>query len=209
MQGAFLMGTVAGAVCEPLSWLALNGAVPALTAHEVFVHPRVVQWKEDGDAGEELAFDLSLRGVTGTVVPYGPQLAALFAPVVEAIFAQTGLARPALWRLVGDTLAYTLLAQARRVGDAERGIEMARAILRDRGTKLFSKQTDFEMIRLEDDPAVGDWLRLRGGCCRVYTAKEDATAYCTTCVHRDAESRRSRFRAHLRSRAATTTGQGP
>ena len=77
-------------------------------------------------------------------------------------------------------------------------MEQARALLRQRGSKLFNKQTDFEWISLPEAPQIGDWMRVRGGCCRYYTAPAADAAYCTTCVLRDGDSRRERYRDYLR-----------
>ncbi|SDE82370.1 hypothetical protein SAMN04488567_2688 [Limimaricola pyoseonensis] len=207
LASAYLLGKLSWAVCEPLCGLALRGAwLVEAAPGAVRVAPRVVQREKDGVAGVSGTFDLCLDPLALRLAPYGPErpaefakaLETLFTDPVERLFRLSGLSRAALWRMVGDSLAATFLAQARAMGDAEAGIAQARAILRDRGSKLFSKQTDFEWIALPEAPEIGDWLRLRGGCCRHYTLPDEAAQYCTSCVLRDAASRRDRFRAHLR-----------
>ena len=110
--------------------------------------------------------------------------------------AVSGLSRKALWLLVGDSLAYSLLHHARALGDPGRGIGAALAILRVPGTPLTTRKTRFDWVALPDAPQVGDWLRVRGGCCRAYTRPK--SAYCTTCVLRDDASRTERYRDYLR-----------
>lgn len=204
LAAAYLVNSLSWAVPEPLAWLALDGpALPAIPPEAAAVTARREPWEEDGESGVAVAYDLVLD--PGRFGPASPEarpaalaatLAGLFAPLIAAVSRRSGLSRGALWRLVGDGLSATLLAQGKAAGREARAMELARAVLGHRGTPLFCRQTGFVRVELPERPQIAEWFRARGGCCRFYTA--DGGEYCTTCVLRDAESRDARFRDHLR-----------
>ncbi|ROU02452.1 (2Fe-2S)-binding protein [Histidinibacterium lentulum] len=204
LAAAYLMNSLSWAVPEPLAWVALDGvALPDIPPEAVAVTARREQWEEDGESGVAVAYDLVLdpaliRPAPGmeTADALGALVAGLFAPLVAAVSRRSGLSRGALWRLVGDGLSATLLALGKEAGCEDRAMDMARAVLADRRTPLFSRQTGFVRIDLPERPEIAEWFRARGGCCRYYTA--EGSEYCTTCVLRDKKSRDARLREHLR-----------
>ncbi len=205
LAAAYLIGTVSYSICEPLAGLALHGLwLAAAKPDAISLSERFVHWEEDGEKGVSLAFDLNINesAVAFVDVPATHGLAMtleqLHAPLIETLHRISGLSWSALWRLVSDSLASAFLEHGRAIGRAEPAIDHARITLRDRGSKLFNKQTDFEWVTLPEAPKIGDWMRIRGGGCRYYTSSGEDAAYCTTCVLRPADSRRERYRDYLR-----------
>ncbi|MCF2872031.1 hypothetical protein L0664_13230 [Octadecabacter sp. G9-8] len=205
LAAAYLIATVSWNVCEPLAGLALRGLwIVAAKQDAIALSERFVHWEQDREKGVSLTFDLTINetAVAFADVPapreFAKVLEQLHAPLIETLHRVCGLSRSALWRLVSDSLASAFLEQGRAIDQAEIAIGRARRILRDRGSKLFNKQTNFEWISLPEAPDIGDWMRLRGGCCRYYTSGRSDAEYCTTCVLRSADSRRDRYRDHLR-----------
>ena len=151
-----------------------------------------------------LAFDLNINesAIVFADLPatqgFAATLEQLHQPLIQTLHRISGLSQAALWRLVSDSMASAFLEQGTAAGQAELAIDHARMILRDRRSKLCNKQTGFEWITLPEAPDIGDWMRVRGGCCRYYTAPADDVDYCTTCVLRSAGSRRERYRDYLR-----------
>lgn len=205
LAAAYLMGIVSWAVCEGLCGLALRGQwLAAARPDAIRLHQRFAKWEEDGEKGVCLAFDIDIDTDGVAFVDFEAHaglaisLEHILTPLVDALYRASGLGRAALWRLVSDSLAAAFKEHGKALQDVEGAIAHARQILRDRGSKLWNKQTDFEWIALPERPEVGDWMRVRGGCCRYYTARQEDAEYCTTCVLRSAESRRDRYRAYLR-----------
>ncbi|MCK0096688.1 hypothetical protein MWU60_13990 [Yoonia sp. F2084L] len=205
LAAAYLIGTVSWSICEPLAGLALRGLwLAAAKPDAISLSERFVHWEDDGEKGVSLAFDLTINEAAMAFVDvpathgFAATLEQLHEPLIETLRRVSGLSRSALWRLVSDSLAYAFLEQGRAMGQAEPAIDHGRTVLRDRGSKLFNKQTDFEWIDLPESPNIGDWMRIRGGCCRYYTSPRKDAAYCTTCVLRPADSRRERYRDYLR-----------
>ncbi len=205
LAAAYLIGTVSWSVCEPLAGLAVRGHwLAAAKPDAISLSERFVRWEEDGKRGVSLAFDLNINseGVTFIEMPTAPSFTAtleqLHKPLIQALRRLSGLSQAALWRLVSDSLAAAFLEQGRAVDATGLAIDHARMILRDQASKLFNKQADFEWVDLPEAPKIGDWMRVRGGCCRYYTSPAEDVGYCTTCVLRPADSRRRRYRDYLR-----------
>lgn len=205
LAAAYLMGIASWSICEGLVGLAMRGLwLAAARPDAVRLTQRFVHWEEDGDKGVSLAFDLEIDSEHTAFVDivacagFATTLEEVHAPLVDALYAASGLSRAALWRLVADSLAAAFLEHGRHLDRVDQAMAYARTILRDRSTKLANRQTDFEWITLPENPDTGRWMRLRGGCCRYYTAPRGNADYCTTCVLRDAESRRKRFQAYIR-----------
>lgn len=202
LAAAYLLGRIAFAVSEVLAALALQGLQPARLAPDaVALTARRAAWHLDGQSGEGRAYDIVLAG--SDLVPcgapaamLGAALPELLAPLVLYLIGRSGLSRGALWRLVGDALSGALLMQGKHVGREEEAMEIAHAVLRDRQSPLYSRQTGYFRIDLPERPDIAEWFRVRGGCCRYYTT--EGGAYCSTCVLRDPESREALLRAHLR-----------
>ncbi|WP_075637026.1 (2Fe-2S)-binding protein [Rhizobium rhizosphaerae] len=129
------------------------------------------------------------------------QAEAHFAPVVEAVFAQTGLSRAALWRLAADALAGRFLDAGRHFGCADAAMAAAMRILKQPRSPFNNRQLHyFELTVLDADrKPFSHVFRARGGCCRYYRVEEGSL--CPTCVLKPAEARdedlRQKMRAHL------------
>lgn len=127
---------------------------------------------------------------------------ALFGGFVDALSAEVRLGPRALWRLVSDGMAVGYLRVGRALGCPERAMDRAKAVLLRKGSVLRNGQIHFLEVAVPADQSptgkvLGDWFRIRGGCCRYYTA--DGGGYCGTCVLR--EDHEERLRAYLINRA--------
>jgi ferric iron reductase protein FhuF len=123
-------------------------------------------------------------------------LTELCEHMVDRLHARSGLAKAALWRILGDSLAGAFLANGKELGCADAAQDIALPLLRRRGTPFFSRQTGFTRIALPEAPEIHGSFRVRGGCCRYYTLPDGE--YCTTCVLRDDKSRTARLTEYLR-----------
>jgi len=204
LAAAYLINSLSWAVTEPLGWLALEAAVvPEITPASVTLTSRRQTWEEDGETGVATAYDMvidpdGLGAAQQVVTPQvlGTLVSELFAPLVSTVAKRSGLSRGALWRLIGDGLSATLLAQGMATDVEDHAMEIARTVLADKASPLFSRQTGFVRVALPERPDIAEWFRARGGGCRYYTL--DDGHYCTTCVLRDANSRDARLQAYLR-----------
>lgn len=200
---AYLIGDLGWELGGLLSGLWLSGwRVMAADPAGVALSTRSVAWEEADESGVATVFDLTLD--PGGLIGEGTQpddlaraITALLAPVIAALTRLTGLGATAQWRLVGDGLAAALLHRGKALGCLDAALTLGRAILSERPSKLRSRQTDFIEIRLPHRPDVSDWFRLRGGCCRYYTAAGESGDYCTTCVLRDRDDQIARLAAWL------------
>ncbi|GLK76099.1 siderophore biosynthesis protein [Methylopila jiangsuensis] len=109
------------------------------------------------------------------------------APLILRLNAYSRLPVAALWRLVGDALAYALLEAGRRLGREDQAVADALAVLKQPGSPLANKEMRFVEIALVDGGTPGRELarqrfRARGGCCRYYTV--GGGELCGTCVLR-------------------------
>ncbi len=198
---AYLIGDLAWEVGNILSalWLAgwrLAGADPSAIA----VTTRAVTWEHEGETGTSHVIDLTFdpAGLTGGGA--GPQdlarvMEGLHRDVIAAMARLTGLGAAAQWRLVGDGLTGALVQRGQAMGQIEQALALGRAITADRGTRLHARQTEFVEVRHPKRPEIAEWFRLRGGCCRYYTA--EGGEYCTTCVHRDRDDQIARLTDYL------------
>ncbi len=204
LAAAYLMGNVANPVCQVFAALALRGYwLSAAGAGSVGLIPRFVPWAEDGDRGVSMTFDICLApdalaiGRAARPCRFAKSQEDLFAPLVRRLHSESRLGITALYRLVGDSLAYAFLTHGRALKAEQTAMDTALAILRAPGTKLANKQVRFDQIQLPEAPQISGVLRVRGGCCRAYT-RPGKPSYCTTCVLRDDESRIERYRDFLR-----------
>lgn len=204
LAAAYLMGRISWSLAELLGGLALRGlCLTGLAPGTVALLPRQVAWEEDGESGISTAYDvvLDVAGVEGGLRQHDPRLlaetcAGLLTPLVAELFHASRLPKAALWRLAGDALSASLLAQGKATGCEEQAMAIAEAVLHQRGSPLFSRQTHFVRIEMPECAGTAEWFRARGGCCRYYTTR--GGEYCTTCVLRDPESRNDRLRDYLR-----------
>lgn len=204
LQAAYLMGDVAFALGEILAGLALRDKwLVASDPMRVFLSARDAIWDEGGEVASAQVFDLRLQpdgltfAKTAAHFDFATALEATFAPLVHALNIASGLPRAALYRLVGDSFGYAFLAHGRLLECEKMATDHARAVFHTPATKLRNKQLRFDYITLPEAPHIGDWLRVRGGCCRAYS-RPGKPDYCTTCVLRDDHSRIARYRDYLR-----------
>lgn len=123
---------------------------------------------------------------------------AHLAPVIAVLTKRTGLSSGAQWRLAADSLAGAFLEIGRAIGDEARGMAEALAIVKRRGSRLFSEELCYEEISAVD-PASGAQLsrqyRIRCGCCLYF--QTEGGSFCDTCVLLEPDDRRARLAAHL------------
>ena len=186
---AFLGGNLAWELGLVLAGMRMGGfGVPALGA-DAFA-ARLV--RQDGDGIGYARISVHILDDSMPHLPLDTQgvntlLVAVLAPMVERLHILTRLGRSALWRLVADNIAAAWLSVGNSIGDPERAITDADAIIHQPGSPLSNKQLHF--IRVEArDPQNGqkllacEWFRARGGCCRYYTVDEARGQLCSTCV---------------------------
>lgn len=209
MAAAFCMNKMSWSILRPLADYALNNYMLTAVPHENFsLKARNIHWEVEGESGVYQTLDvyLNLNRSSWQIIDlaqadlhdFTHQIETLFAPLVDMHFQLSNLAKPALWRLVGDSLAAAFLAQGENFDCPDKAMQAAEKILKRRGTKLFSKQVGFFNMSLPERPDTAEWFRARGGCCRYYTSKDGE--YCTTCVLRDEESRNARLQTYLREK---------
>lgn len=132
-----------------------------------------------------------------------------FMPLIEALHDKTGLARSAMWRLVGDSLAANFLDVGRTYGGEAEARAAALDILKADGSPLANKELHYFSIDIRDPAGGGAVIasrtfRSRGGCCRYYTA--EGGGLCSTCVLQKPQDRDRILESRLRRRIAEVGG---
>ncbi|WP_455273378.1 IucA/IucC family C-terminal-domain containing protein [Rhizobium herbae] len=119
-----------------------------------------------------------------------------FIPVIEALQGHTGLSPVAQWRLAADGIAGAFLEVGTALGEEERAMTAALAIINRAGSPLSSDGLRFTKIdAVCDGVPIERMFRLRSGCCLYYrTAGGD---FCDVCVLLDDETQKGRLRAHV------------
>ncbi|HEV7317245.1 MAG TPA: (2Fe-2S)-binding protein [Ensifer sp.] len=148
-------------------------------------------------AGKRFHFHLD-RLAPGDVRGVERQYVAQLKPVIAALKRRTGLSSGAQWRLAADSLAGAFLEIGRAIGDEARGMAEALAIVKRRGSPLYSEELCYEEI-VAVDPTSGERLsrqyRMRCGCCLYF--RTEGGSFCDTCVLLEPEARRAQLVAHL------------
>lgn len=146
-------------------------------------------------------FQLSPEGLyTSGQLPWEQVSLALFAPLVQALKPLCGLSAPPLWALVADGLSAAYLYLGRELNRADEAMSLINQRMRQAKAPLDNKRWHFQHVQVspEQSPtgeALGQWFRMRGGCCRYYTLADGQ--YCTSCVHLSDEQRQQRFQDYL------------
>ncbi|MFO7854726.1 MAG: (2Fe-2S)-binding protein [Paracoccaceae bacterium] len=191
-QAAYLINRLANLICGELARLDLAGCDPSgLEPADVAWRNERREYEEDGELVAYLHHDLWLARAAPAGTASDHALAAalrrLFEPAVAGAAQAGPLSPAALWRLVSDAVAAGYLNVGKAEGRAAYAMRRSTAILDRAGPPLSNPQLRF--VRLEASAeetrtgrAVADWFRLRGGCCRWYTAPTGG--YCGTCVLR-------------------------
>lgn len=124
---------------------------------------------------------------------------AHFEPLISALCDQTGISRQALWRLIGDAVAFAFLDAGRKAGREEEAKANALILLKHAGSSLDNRQLHYFQLTIADPIRTGKFVtrtfRQRGGCCRYYTAFPGKL--CSTCVLKDPAERDQGLEAGL------------
>jgi hypothetical protein len=121
---------------------------------------------------------------------------ASFAAVVDVLQVRTGLSPVAQWRLVADGLAGAFLEVGAVMGEEERAMAVALAIINTAGSPLSSDVVRYAKIdAVCGGVPVERMFRLRSGCCLYY--RTEGGDFCDVCVLLDDKTQKSRLRAHV------------
>lgn len=119
-----------------------------------------------------------------------------FNPVIEVLQARTGLSPVAQWRLVADGIAGAFLEVGAALGEEERAMTAALAIINRVGSPLSSDVVRYTRIAVVcGGVPVERFFRLRSGCCLYY--RTEGGDFCDVCVLLDDETQKSRLHAHV------------
>lgn len=119
-----------------------------------------------------------------------------FTPVIDALQGRTGLSPVAQWRLVADGIAGAFLEVGTALGDEERAMAAALAIINRVGSPLCSDAMRYQRIdAVCDGIPVERMFRLRSGCCLYY--RTEGGDFCDVCVLLDDQTQKSRLHAHV------------
>jgi hypothetical protein len=204
-QAAYLMNGLSWQLCSVLAWLDLRGmAFDDVSAGKLRVNEWLEQGEHEGKPYHYVRYqwhlpELIKAAESTTAATVGEVVVALQQPIVQAVNEQSGLSKGALWRLVGDSLSYAYLYLGQQLGQAEYAMQRAQTLIELIGKPLANRQWRFQYYEAtskeSSSQTVGEWYRLRGGCCRYYTLPEGE--YCSTCVHLSDEQRQQRITAEL------------
>ncbi|HET6381105.1 MAG TPA: ferric iron reductase [candidate division Zixibacteria bacterium] len=205
VQAAYLIGEYAWYVVAPVAASYLvEGRVARLS------HDNVAVWLEPGETPGRLALRtrrfaaLPTDALAGTgdvrLVPDQRALRELLqheivrhmAPIIGALRARTPLGLNAQWLEVADRTASALHHAGRLIGDEERGIREAEAIIRRPGSPLHSPRSRFVSY---EHLGARKTVKLRGACCLTYRIADHG--YCMTCPLIDEPERTERVRAWI------------
>lgn len=211
-RAAYLIGAVAWGFALNLGAMHLaNRGLPDIAPDAIAVAREWYRWEHEGETGDAVRFTIRLVGSPDAlhqpldIAGASALIAATHAPLIETLFEMTRLGRNAMWRLVADAIAAGWLNVGKQIGQEDRAMAAAEAIIRFPGSPMANKQTGFIEIVVRDEAeperVLGcEWFRARGGCCRYYVTEESAGEYCTTCVLRPAESRDQRLHDYLKDK---------
>lgn len=204
LAAAYAIGAVSWSICLTLTALALqNRWLVGSRADAIAIRPRLQHWEANGEQGVFYLYDVAVdpNGIEVALGPADDQFTraveALFTCSVSVMSQQSGLSKPALWRLVADHIGEAFLVVGKKCGEASQAVDLARLIFRNRNTKLYNKQTDFTWVEVPKKPEKNAWMLRKGGCCRAYTITGSAEDYCASCVLRDSESQQAMFEKYL------------
>lgn len=206
---AYLVGHLGHALATGLIRLHHAGlGLDPLPPCALLVQARLADWQVDAESGSAVVIDLRIE--PGLVamnedVPEAERLRSLgrvvvshMGAVIAGLHARTGLPPAAQWRQLSDSVTAAFLAHGKAVGLAQQATEDAMTAIAA-PSPLWNRQVGFVEARLPAEagrPEIREWFRTRGGCCRYHTM--DGGTYCSTCVHRDPESRDALLLAHMR-----------
>lgn len=193
-QGAFAIGRISYVFATILAACDLTlQQVPQLT-------PESVWQKEDDNR-------LWLRLPEPKLVPANDEslrtlLINLMSAFITPIKSTSRLSTAAQWRLVSDSVAVAWQMVGQTLNQEAAAQDRAMAILSGKGSPLHNRQTGFTQVSTwvpgaDQTPVkVTKSYRIRGGCCRLYTA--DNQDYCATCVLLKPDEQNKRLQDSLR-----------
>jgi len=189
---AYMIGGMAWSVCIWMAAFALTGNTPIRRI--AFEQERY--WWGNREAGHEyVRYPISIEVGDGEA-DLRETIEQIFAPIVAATMLASGLSAGALWRLVADNVANGFLWAGKPLGQVERAITIANAILAEEG-RLNNGKTGFVQVKAGE---ASDWFLVRGGCCRYFTtAGVTRDDYCTSCVMRQRDDQIARYTDYLSS----------
>ena len=202
-QAAYLVNGFSWQWCCLLAWLDLRGLSPVLLfTEQLQVYHRLEQGVHEGKPYSYLRYqwhlpELQALAEAQPAAALGSAIKTCLAPLLAAVKQQTGLSVGALWRLVNDSLTFAYLFVGQQLQCEQAAMARAQAIVEAAGKPLANRQWRYQYCTAErsGEAAIGNWYRLRGGCCRYYTLPEGE--YCATCVHLPDEERMRRINAQL------------
>jgi hypothetical protein len=189
---AYMIGGMAWSVSIWMAAFELTGRKPI---RRVAFEQERYWWGSPEDGHEYVRYPISVE-VSDGEADLRETIEQIFAPVIAATMLASGLSAGALWRLVADNVAQGFLWAGKPLGQVERGMKIANAILAEEG-RLNNGKTGFVEIRAGD---ACDWFLVRGGCCRYFTtAGQTRDDYCTSCVMRERPDQIARYTKYLAS----------
>lgn len=193
-QGAFLVGRMAYIVATVLAAFDLTvQQTPALTPSTLWLR------ESNGRLHLRLASTQFQPSVTDAV---RIQLIGLMETFIRPVKIATRLSAAAQWRLVSDSVAVGWQLVGRKLNQESRAQARAMDILTGQPSPLNNPQTEFTQVSVwipgaDQQPVrVDQSYRVRGGCCRLYTA--DDRDYCATCVLLKPDEQKKRLQTTLR-----------
>lgn len=209
-QAAYLIGSVCYRLSRAFAAFHLGCELaPRLAPDTLALRLERYSWEHEGETGE--SHRLVLRLLDSSELSSGAldERRALFAADIEAVAAtlierlvrETALGAAAQYRLAADSIASGFQFSGRALGCEPLARDEALLVIKADGSRLRNPQTHFAEIAVHD-PArpdqvlIAETFRMRGGCCRYYTA--DGGEYCSTCVLRDPDERDDLLRDVLR-----------
>ncbi|EAR07876.1 (2Fe-2S)-binding protein [Reinekea blandensis] len=193
-QGAFAVGRVSYIFATILAACDLSlGQVPPLTSTNL--------WLREED--EQLRLRLTsvdLAAVSSATLR--EMLINLMSAFIGPVKTTSRLNAAAQWRLISDSVAVAWQMVGRTLNNEAEAEARAMDILAAEPSPLRNKQTGFTRVSVwvpgkDQAPVqVEQSYRIRGGCCRLYTA--DDRDYCATCVLLKPEEQQQRLQQSLR-----------
>lgn len=205
-RGAFLLNRLSFDLGALVAWLDLAGySLDEVHVAQLRVQPALVDEEHEGEWYRYVRYRLAIDKLVPATLSLsadflGQQVVQLFQPVVGGVAKAVRLSPAALWRLVTDGVSASYLNVGKELNRANDAMQRSQALIQAAGKPLQNKQWAFRHYEVDasdrpDRQPLGEWFRVRGGCCRYYTF--DNNDYCTTCVHLDEPERRARFQRYL------------
>jgi hypothetical protein len=182
---------MAWSVCIWMAAFALTGNTPI---RRVAFEQERYWWGPVEGGHEYVRYPISLEVGDGPA-NHRETIEQIFEPIVASTMLSSGLSSGALWRLVADNVASGFLWAGKPLGQVERAMDMANAILAE--GRLNNGKTGFVQVTAG---TASDWYLVRGGCCRYYTTgSATRDDYCTSCVMRKRDDQIARYTNYLAS----------